>query len=54
MKTILQENELANYTNKREVVEVLKYAVKTGESRQTQIRHVENIENMLGKHRIFE
>lgn len=54
MKKILIENEPANYTNKREVVNVLKNAVKTGESRQTQIQHVDNTEDMLGKHRIFE
>lgn len=54
MKKILKENEPANYTNKREVVSVLKDAVKTGESRQIQIQHIENIEDMLGKHRIFE
>jgi len=51
---ILKENAPANYSNKSEVVSILKDAVKTGESRETQIQHVENIQDMIGKHRIFE
>lgn len=54
MNIILENNEPAHYTNKIEVVRVLKEAVKNGESMETQIQHIENIEDMLGKDRIFD
>jgi len=54
IKTIIKENEPAKYTNKVEVVRVLKSAVQNGESIETQTKHVENIKDMLGKHRIFD
>lgn len=54
LKTILNENEPANYTNKNEEVRILKNAVKNGENKEVQKKHLENIENMLGVKRIFE
>jgi len=54
MKIILKKNELAPYTDKSEVVRVLKQAVKNGENREIQSQHIENVNDMLGKHRIFD
>jgi hypothetical protein len=54
IKIILKNNEQALYTNKGDVVRVLKEAVKNGDSMETQIQHVENIKDMLGKDRIFD
>ena len=49
--TIMKNNQLAHYTNKREVVRVLKEAVKNGEDKTNQIQHIKNVRNMLGKDR---
>lgn len=54
MKMILNGHAPANYTNKREVVDVLKEAVTNGESKEVQAQHAENIKDMLGRDRIFE
>lgn len=54
LKIITSENEPANYTDKWEVIRVLKKAVLNGENVETQIQHIENIEDMLGKDRIFD
>ena len=50
---ILSKNELAPYTNKFEVVKVLKEAVSAGNNKAIQSQHIENVKDMLGKHRIF-
>ena len=54
MDTIMKNNQLARYTNKSEVVRVLKEAVKNGEDKTNQIQHIKNVRDMLGKDRIFE
>jgi Nuclease-related domain len=54
METIMKNNELARYTNKSEIVQVLKEAVKNGEDKEIQIQHIRNVKDMLGKDRIFE
>jgi hypothetical protein len=54
MEVIMNNNEPARYTNKIEVVRVLKEAVKNGEDKETQIQHIKNVRSMLGKDRIFE
>lgn len=54
LKFIKKNNEAAPYINKREVVNVLKQAVKNGESVSKQEKHLENIEDMLGKDRIYD
>jgi len=51
---ITKKNEPAKYTDKHEVVRVLKEAVLNGENKETQNKHIENIKNMLGKERIFD
>lgn len=54
MDIILNDNDPARYTDKNEVVRVLKEAVKNGESKEIQNRHVENINRMLRKERIYD
>ena len=52
IKKITAENEPANYTNKREILNLFKYAVKTGENKNIRDSHIENIKKMLGKYRV--
>lgn len=54
LRLIKQNNEAAPYTNKKEVVEVLKKAVIKGGDSGNQEKHIENINDMLGKNRIFD
>jgi hypothetical protein len=54
MKIIMRNNEPAQYTDKHKVVRLLQEAVQNGGSLETQTRHIENIKDMLGKHRIFD
>ncbi|MCX6237039.1 MAG: nuclease-related domain-containing protein [Bacteroidia bacterium] len=54
MKIITRKNKQANYTDKNEVVRLLKKAVQAGENVETRIQHIENIKDMLGKDRIFD
>lgn len=50
---ILSNNESAPYTDKFEIVRVLKEAVHNGKNKAIQTQHIENIKDMIGKHRIF-
>jgi len=54
VKIILNENERCQYNNVVEVYRVLKEAVINGGIIENQIRHKENIKDMLGTHRIFD
>lgn len=54
VNTIIQENPLANYKNKHQVVDVLKEAVTNGNIFETEIQHIKNIKDMLGTDRIFQ
>ncbi|MGQ1908213.1 nuclease-related domain-containing protein [Marinifilum sp. RC60d5] len=54
LKLIRKENDPAPYTNKREVVNILKQAVKNGENIDIQEKHIEDINDILGKERIFD
>ena len=54
LKVIRSNNPAAPYTDKHEVLSVLQHCVKNGESIHTQKRHIENIKDMVGKHRIFD
>ncbi len=51
---IIMKNDPVQYTNINEIVKILKEAVKNGEDTETQIQHIENVRDMLGKNRIFE
>lgn len=54
METLMKNNELARYTNKNEIVRILKEAVKNGEDKETQVQHIKNVREMLGKDGIFD
>lgn len=54
VNAIIQGNPVANYKNKHHVIEVLKDAVANGNILKTEIRHIENIKDMLGTDRIFQ
>ncbi len=54
LKLIRVNNDPAPYTNKQEVVNVLIQAVLNGEDINVQEKHIEDIHEMVGKHRIFD
>lgn len=54
LKTILHENTHIRYDNEEEVFRILKRGVANGGIIENQIRHRENIRDMLGRHRIFD
>ncbi len=51
---IIQAKEPAPYTDKHEVLRVLREAVENGAHKETEKQHIENITDMLGKHRVFD
>ena len=53
IEKILSESKLANYSNKREIVNLLEQAVKNGENKEVVMQHAENIKNMIGKERVY-
>ena len=54
IKTIMKENKPINYSDKYEIIRVLKEAVQKGENKEVQNKHIRNVRDMLGKDRIFE
>jgi hypothetical protein len=54
LKNILKDNSPVHYANREEIVHVLQQAVANGALKEIRKQHVENIKDMLGKHRIFE
>lgn len=54
LNLIMDNNPPAPYTNKQEVVDVLKEAVSNGSNIDYQKQHIANINNFVGKHRILE
>lgn len=53
VKKILSESIPANYSNKREIVNLFEQAVKNGENEEVILQHSKNIKNMLGKDRVY-
>ena len=53
LKQIKKNNEPAPYTNKHEIIRLLKQAVKHGKNMNNQEKHIENIKDMIGKDRIY-
>ncbi len=49
VESILNNNEPANYINKREIVNVLHAGVKNGEDNEIRNQHIKNIEEMLAR-----
>jgi hypothetical protein len=54
LKLIKAKNEEAPYTNKKEIVRILRQGVYNGENISNQEKHVEDIKDMLGKDRIYD
>jgi len=54
IRLIKNNNVPAPYTDKRGVITTLKQAVNYGAILKNQEKHVDNINDMLGKHRIFD
>lgn len=53
LRLIKTNNETAPYSNKKEILEVLKQGVIKGGNLNNQEKHIKNINDMLGKDRIF-
>ena len=51
---ILETNPEAPFSDKWEIIRLLKSAVKRGESSSETQQHISNIEDKLGKHRIYD
>ena len=54
LNSIKANNEPAPYENKQEVVNALKEAVLNGANNDYQKKHIDNIKNTVGKHRILD
>ena len=53
VQMIISENEPANYTDKHEIVRILKQAVLNGNNTNIQEKHITQIEDMIGKNRVL-
>ena len=51
---IILDNGEAEYTDKREVIRILKSAVDNGDTPDTQTEHVNKLKDMLGKDRVLD
>jgi uncharacterized membrane protein YvbJ len=51
---IIQSKEPAPYTDKHKVVRILRQAVENGDCEKIETTHIENVTDMLGKHRVFD
>lgn len=54
LKQIRKNNEPAPYSNKHEIIRLLKQAVENGGYINNQEKHIENIDDMIGKDRIYK
>ena len=54
MNIIMSNNDPTHYTDKYKVVRLLKEAMLNGEETTVKIQHIENVKEMLGKHRVFK
>ncbi len=52
--SIIQAYEPAPYTDKHEVISIMREAVENRENRETEQLHIDNVTNLLGKHRVFD
>ncbi len=53
LRQIKKNNKDAPYTNKGEIISVLEQAVGNGANTSYQEKHIENIKDRVGKHRIY-
>ena len=54
LHSIKLNNDSAPYENKQQVVDLLKQDVLDGANKDYQKQHIDNIKNILGKHRILD
>jgi len=54
IRIILQEHSPYVYRNETEVVQFLKDSVENGGKLENQVRHIEDVKEMLGTHRVFK
>jgi len=54
LRIIYSNNKSVSYTDKYEISKVLREAMYNGENPETQTQHIENVKDMLGKHRVFD
>ncbi len=54
IETIINNNAPANYTDKHEIIRILKQAVYNGATPEMQEQHAETIQDMIGKDRVFD
>lgn len=54
LNSIKSNNDPAPYKNKHEVIDVLKKAVLNGSNKDYKKMHIDNIKNIVGKHRILD
>ena len=54
LNSIKANNEQAPYENKQEVIDALKGAVLNGANQDYHRQHIDNIKNIVGKHRILD
>ncbi len=53
VETIINDNPPANYTDKHEIIRILKQAVENGATPEIQEQHAESVQDMIGKDRVF-
>lgn len=53
LKQIKKNNKPAPYSNEHEILRLLEQAVENGEKKDIQNKHAEDIEDLIGKHRIY-
>ncbi len=53
LMSLIQANEPAPYTDKKEVIQILREAVENGARKETEQQHIDNITDLIGKHRVF-
>jgi hypothetical protein len=54
LNSIKLNNEPAPYENKQQVLDILKQAVLNGANKDYHKQHIDNIKNIIGKHRILD
>lgn len=54
IENIMKDNPVANYKDKRKVINILNRAVNNGQNNDVEEKHISNIRDMLGKDRLFK
>lgn len=54
IENIMNNNPVANYNDKRKVINILSKAVNNGQNNDVTKKHISNIKEMLGEDRVFK